>query len=210
MTSTRRPAASPERRESIEAGVIAAIERLLKQGASFTELTMQQIAAEAGVARSTLYLYFQEKTSVLIPMSTRLGDGAFDIINGWDPREPSGLDGLTEALLRVIAYYRERAHVLAAITEVSGYDRTVREHWQAELGKFIDLSQTWLRTEQEAGRTSADLDPRTASQVIVHGGNQAIADHVANGDPARDRIVAQELAANQWFGGLRRSQPSPS
>ncbi|MFK3979557.1 TetR/AcrR family transcriptional regulator [Micromonospora sp. NPDC050397] len=205
MTSTRRPAASPERRDLVEAGVIAATEHLLSQGATFTELTMQQIATQAGLARSTLYLYFPEKSTVLLPIAKRLGDGAFDIINGWSPRDPSGLDGLADAILEVIRYYRERAHVLAAINEVSGYDRVVREYWNAELDKFIDLSQEWLRTEQGAGRTSADLDPLTASLVIIHGSNQAIASHVTRGDPSRDAVVAREIAANQWFGGLRRS-----
>jgi AcrR family transcriptional regulator len=204
VTSAHRPAASPQRRATIEAGVVAATERLLRQGAGFSELTMQQIAAEAGLARSTLYLYFREKSAVLIPIASRLGGGAYEIINRWHPDDPSGFDGLADALLAVIRYYREHAHILAAIIEASGYDRTVREHWNARLGKFIDLAQEWLASEQKAGRTSAGVNLLIASRVIIYGGNQAIAAHVTTGDPADDRAVAREIAANQWFGGLRR------
>ncbi|GIF70305.1 hypothetical protein Ais01nite_83400 [Asanoa ishikariensis] len=194
-----------DRRRTVEAAVVAAVDRLLRQGNSFTDLTTQQIANEANVARSTLYLYFREKNALLIGMATTLGQGAFEIVDRWQPDDPRGLDGLTDTFVEVIGYYRERAHLLGAITEVSGYDRAVREHWTAQLDKFVDLAQAWLLTEQRAGRAASDLDRPTAGQIIVHGGNQAIASHVAAGDPARDRVVAQEIAAAQWFGGLRRA-----
>ncbi|WP_371778922.1 TetR/AcrR family transcriptional regulator [Streptosporangium subroseum] len=203
-SSTRRPAASPERRAAIEAGAISATERLLAEGVTFTELGMQRIAFEAGVARSTLYLHFRDKNAILIRLAGVLRSGAFDIVSGWSPEDPSGLDGLTETLLRVIRFYRRRAHIFAAITEVSGYDRDVREYWDAELDRFIERSQAWMLGEQRAGRAPADLDPSIASQVIVYGGMRAIARHVTSGDPHRDLAVARELAVNQWFGALRR------
>jgi hypothetical protein len=139
-------------------------------------------------------------------MASTLGQGALRIVNGWHPGDPRGLDGLTDTFVEVIRYYRERAHILGAIIEVSSYDRTVREHWTAQLEKFLDLSQAWLLAEQRAGRAAPDLERLVASQIIVHGGNQAIARHVERGDPDRDRAVAQEIAAAQWFGGLRRAR----
>ncbi|WP_179266544.1 TetR/AcrR family transcriptional regulator [Asanoa hainanensis] len=195
-----------ERRRTVEAAVVAAVDRLLRQGHRFTDLTTQQIANEAAVARSTLYLYFGEKNALLIGMATTLGQGAYEIVDRWHPGDPRGLAGLADTFVEVIRYYRERAHVLGAITEVSGYDRAVREHWTAQLDKFVDLAQAWLLAEQRAGHAAADLDRPTAGQIIVHGGNQAIASHVASGDPARDQAVAQEIAAAQWFGGLRRTE----
>lgn len=41
-------------RASVEERILAATERLLAEGTSFTGLGMQRIAAEAGIARSTL------------------------------------------------------------------------------------------------------------------------------------------------------------
>ncbi|NMO50080.1 TetR/AcrR family transcriptional regulator [Actinoplanes sp. TBRC 11911] len=207
MTALHRPAASAERRDNIEAGVIAATERLLRGGTGFTELTMKQIADEAGLARSTLYLYFREKSAVLIRMGNRLGIDAYEIVNRWHPGDPSGFDGLAETLFEVIRYYRERAHILVAILEVSAYDRTVREHWNAELDRFLDLSEQWLRAEQKAGHASPDLDTLTTSRLLIYGCNQTIALHVTTGDSADDHRVAREIAANQWFGGLRRPTP---
>lgn len=43
-----------------------------------------------------------------------------------------------------------------------------------------------------------------AGQVIVHGGVRVITQQALSGPPERDVKVARELAANQWFGALRR------
>ncbi|GIF73421.1 TetR/AcrR family transcriptional regulator [Asanoa siamensis] len=194
-----------ERRAAIEAAVGAAVERLLRAGRSFTELTTQQIANEASVARSTLYLHFGEKNALLLGLASDLARGAYAIVSGWHPGDPRGLAGLADTLVAVIGYYRERAHVLGAILEVSGYDRAVREHWAAQLDTFVDLSQAWLLAAQRAGDAAADLDRLIASQIIIFGANQAIARHITSGDPARDGAVAREIAATQWYGGLHRA-----
>jgi AcrR family transcriptional regulator len=204
MTSVPGTSRSSERAVIIEAGVLAAAERLLVAGSSFSALTMQQIAAEAGLARSTLYLYFPEKNTILIKLAGRLSSGAFTVVSRWCPADPRGLDGLAETLLDTIRYYRGQAHLLRAVVEMADHDPVVGRFWDAELGKFIGLSRFWISGELNAGRTAADIDVETASQIIVYGGNRVIGHQVLGGDPARDPAVAEELAVNQWYGAIRR------
>jgi AcrR family transcriptional regulator len=201
---TRRPAADPSRRAAVEADVLAATERLLADGATFTELGVQRIAAEAGVARSTFYLYFRDKTELLLRLAATLGDVSFALVTGWSPDAPDALDGLADTLLRVIRFYRDRRHVFAAVLEVAGYDRTIGEFWEAQLRLFIDQGERWLLAEQAAGRTPADLNAATASRVMVWGGIRVIADHITNRPADEDPAVAREVAANEWYGGFRR------
>jgi AcrR family transcriptional regulator len=193
-----------ERAAAIESAVIAATERLLADGGSFLALSTQRIADEAGVARSTLYLYFKEKNAVLVRLTTGLKEGAFELMGSWSPDEPDALDRLTGTLLEVIRYYRRRGHVLRAVLELTGHDSGVGKLWDDELGPFQRLSQSWIEKAQAAGQTAADIDAATASQVIVHGGIRVITRQVLSGAPERDAIVARELAANQWFGAFRR------
>jgi AcrR family transcriptional regulator len=195
---------STERATAIEAGVLAAAERLLARGSTFSALTTQQIATEAGVARSTMYLYFKEKDAVLIRLAERLATGAYALVGRWSPQDPGGLDSLTGTLLGVIRHYRAHAPILRAVLEISGQDSAFGQFWDGELTRFIELSRRWLRTEQMAGRTAADLDIDTASQIIVFGGIRVIAAHALDGIPERDEAVARELAVNQWFGAIRR------
>ncbi|MEY9927478.1 hypothetical protein ABH926_002112 [Catenulispora sp. GP43] len=43
-------------------------------------------AATRGVARSTFYLHFRDKTALLLQLIENLADGAFDLIAGGRPR----------------------------------------------------------------------------------------------------------------------------
>jgi len=90
------------------------------------------------------------------------------------------------------------------VLEVTAYDATAREVWSGKLQRFIDLGEQWLRGEQQAGRTTPDMDVATAARVIVWGGFQALANQVLTGDPEQDETVAREIALLEWYGAFRR------
>ncbi|MEV4626515.1 TetR/AcrR family transcriptional regulator [Micromonospora sp. NPDC049523] len=199
---TRRPYLGPEQRAGVEAQVLAATERLLADGSTFTELGIQRIAAEAGVARSTFYVHFRDKTDLVVRLAGTMVQTAFDLVRSWRPEQ--GVAGLEDVLLRVIRHYRDRAHVLRAVNEVSAYDPAVQSLWNAELDRFVEFGVGLLTELQVAGRIPADLDPLTVSQVIVWGGYRVISNQVMTDDPGRDVAVARELARTQWYGAFVR------
>lgn len=200
---TRRRASDSGRRPSAaEADVLAATQRLLINGANFTELGVQQISAEAGVARSTFYAHFRDKTDLIMRLATTMLSTSFGIGSGWEPA--GGAEGFANAFLQIVAVYREHYAVLRALWEVATYDATAREFWNEQLAPFRDRTIALLRREQEAGRAPADLDIVSASRVIVMGGDQAIFDHVTAGKPSDDAAFARELALIWWYGAFRR------
>ncbi|MCG5440365.1 TetR/AcrR family transcriptional regulator [Micromonospora foliorum] len=204
---TRRRPRNPEGRAAVEARVLAATERLLREGTRFTDLGVQRIAAEAGVARSTFYTHFRDKTELLMRLAGTMRESSFDRTGEWDPGEPGDpLARLTEIFADVIRIYRTYAPVLAAVSEVAAYDEAVREYWAAGLEQFVARTVDVLRAEQQAGRTPADLDVTTASRLIVVGGDRFLADHVSttSADPRTDAAAARELAATWWYGAYRR------
>jgi AcrR family transcriptional regulator len=199
---TRRRSPNPGRRASAEAEILAATRRLLINGANFTELGVQQISTEAGVARSTFYIYFRDKIDLLMRLATAMVTTSFDITSAWKPAD--GVERLADAFLQVVGVYREHSAVLRAIAEVAAYDATVRDFWNEGLTQFTDRTIAVLRDEQDAGRTPVDVDLVNVSRVIVKGGEQAIFDHVTAGDPADDAAFARELALTWWYGVYRR------
>ncbi|MBQ1022065.1 TetR/AcrR family transcriptional regulator [Micromonospora sp. D93] len=204
---TRRRPRNPDGRAAVETRVLAATERLLKEGIRFTDLGVQRIAAEAGVARSTFYTHFRDKTELLMRLAGTMRESSFDRTGGWDPGGPGDpLARLTEVFADVIRIYRTYAPVLAAVSEVAAYDEAVREYWAAGLEKFVARTVDALRIEQQAGRTPADLDVTAASRLIVVGGDRFLADHVSttSADPDTDAAAARELAATWWYGVYRR------
>ncbi|MET7371358.1 TetR/AcrR family transcriptional regulator [Micromonospora arida] len=204
---TRRRPRNPDGRAAVEARVLAATERLLREGTRFTDLGVQRIAAEAGVARSTFYTHFRDKTELLMRLAGTMRETSFGRTGEWSPAGPGDpLAALTEVFADVIRIYRTYAPVLAAISEVAAYDEAVREYWAAGLEQFVARTVDALRIEQQAGRTPADLDVTTASRLIVVGGDRFLADHVSttSADPETDAAAARELAATWWYGAYRR------
>jgi len=185
-----------------EAEIFAATQRLLAGGASFTEIGVQQISAGAGVARSTFYSHFRDKTDLLIRLAAAMVTTSFGIASAWKPAD--GPEGLADAFLRVVGVYRENAGVLGAIAEVSSYDPAVRAFWQERLGTFRERTIEVLRDEQDAGRAPASVDLASASQIIVIGGERAIFDHISAADSSKDAAFARELALTWWYGVYRR------
>ncbi|MFI6265587.1 TetR/AcrR family transcriptional regulator [Micromonospora sp. NPDC051006] len=199
---TRRRTPSPGRRASAEAEILAATGRLLIDGANFTELGVQQISIEAGVARSTFYSHFRDKTDLLMRLAATVVDASFNIASAWEPSD--GVEGLADAFQQVVGVYREHAAVLRAIAEVATYDASVSRFWSERTIRFRDRTIEILRQEQDAGRSPAGLDLVNASRVIVVGGERAILDHVTVADPSDDAAFARELALIWWYGAYRR------
>ncbi|MEE6260865.1 TetR/AcrR family transcriptional regulator [Plantactinospora sonchi] len=201
---TRRRTPDPARHATIEAQILAATERLLAQGASFTDLGVQRIAAEAGVARSTFYTHFRDKSELLMRLANTMRTTAFDVASGWTPA--TGPQALAEIFVEIVAIYREYAPVLNALNEVAAYDPTVRTFWAAALNRFVENTARLLRADREAGDAPADLDVGHAARIIVLGGDRAISEHVAatGTDTTGDDAFARELALIWWYGAHRR------
>jgi AcrR family transcriptional regulator len=69
---TRKPQANrQERREQIERLLLDATERLMADGASFTELSVDRLATEAGISRASFYVYNTEEEIEILVKSMR-------------------------------------------------------------------------------------------------------------------------------------------
>jgi AcrR family transcriptional regulator len=205
VPSITRPSAKPGRPASAEADILAAARRLLDRGSTFTEIGVQEICTEAGVARSTFYSNFRDKTDLLIRLAADVMSSTFDLTTAWKAHD--GVEGLAAAFLQVVKLYRDQAAVRRAVAEVATYDATARELWNQEVNRFEDWTVASIRAEQEAGRTPADLDLKSAARVVVVGGERAISDHVATEEAGSDAAFAHELAMIWWYGVYRRPAP---
>jgi AcrR family transcriptional regulator len=189
------------RRAPAEAEILAATRRLLTGSANFTEIGVQQICAEAGVARSTFYTHFRDKADLLMRLATMVA-ASFDVASAWEPTD--GAKGLADTFLQVIGVYREHIGVVRAVAEVGGYDATVRAFWHDRLDRFRDRTIAVLRDEQDAGRSPASVSLASAARIIVMGGERAIFDHVTDAGSDDDASFARELALTWWYGVYRR------
>lgn len=201
---TRRGKNGRARRGTVEQHVFEAVERLLAGGETYTALGIQRIADEAGIARSSFYLNFADKSDLLI----RLADAATDDLFGVAERRLAEPDVLTEEALRdtflsVVSEYRRHASALGAMNEVAAYDAEVASFWRAKVDRFGDALRERLHRDREAGRVAADLDVDFTAHWIVWGSERSVAQHLAAGATEDDRLAAAVSRSVWWtmYGG---------
>jgi AcrR family transcriptional regulator len=205
MPSVTRSRREPADKPAAEAQIMDAVDRLLRRGEKFTEISVQRILAESGISRATFYAYFQDKVDLITRMAAKLRDqlltmaGELDLGTGDD-----GAQRWAEFMLRSITVQRANGPLLAALREVATYDSTVRDFYAEDLEGFDAVVLRTLAEQRQAGTLPAGVNTTAASTFIVWGGEQAITRHIAVDDGSGDEAFARELAAIFWHGVYRR------
>lgn len=120
-----------QRREHMESRLLDATERLMGEGASFTELSVDRLAGEAGISRASFYIYFEDKGHLL----RRLAAAVFDDLAAagerwWGVAERRDPDDLRAAIAGIVASYRRHQPVLIALSEMAGYDAATAQTYR--------------------------------------------------------------------------------
>ena len=200
-TVTKQRATGRQRREAIEADVLAAVEQLMAEGHSYTELPVQRIAGEAGIARSTFYVHFPDKAQLLIRMADIATRDLFRAAEGWwggDHRD--GPEGVAETMEKMIAGFREHDRVLLALMELAGYEPEVGRFWNERVNAFIAMVGARLDELIEAGEVSPAIDAASTAAVLTWMVERSIAQRVLeNPDPGGDAEFAATLGRAIWL-----------
>jgi len=200
-TVTKPRASGRQRREAIESDVLRAVEKLIAEGHSYTELPVQRIAEEAGIARSTFYVHFPDKAQLLIRLADIATMDLFRAAEGWwqgDHRD--GPEGVAATMERMITGFREHDRVLLALVELAGYEPEVAVYWQERVAAFIAVVRARLDELVLAGEVSPAIDTASTAAVLTWMVERSVAQHVLeNPDPAGDPEFAATLGRAIWL-----------
>ncbi len=184
---------------TVEQVVFATVERLLAEGETFTGLGVQRIAEEAGIARSTFYVHFEDKNALLMRLAESATSGVFTEAERWVREEdPEGLTSLERQTRTMLAQHRRHAPALKALAEVAAYDREVAEFWRAKVDHFAGVLRERLERGQARGEVPAELDPEVTSQFVAWGTERIVAVHIAVDDGSGDDRLADGIARALW------------
>jgi len=179
----------------VEDRVAGATARLLAEGTPFTQLGVSEIASAAGIARSTFYVHFVDKSDLLLRLAARAMDDLRDALDRWWAQRASGDDdALTECMLCVIDAYRAHASVLAAVGEVAGYDPAVAAVWRARVERYARRLRLELEEDRRRGLIGAGPGVEVAPFVVTWSIERTVAEHVRSSSPTMDRALARALA----------------
>jgi AcrR family transcriptional regulator len=139
----------------------------------FHEARMEDIAAEAGVGKGTLYRYFKDKEELYLALLERAADG-------WTRWLDAATEGIERPRARLEAfitaamgYFDQHAHLFDLIQHAEAMQRPgTRFPWQ----QVRNHSRQMLLDLFEAGKKAGEFaiaDPETA-MLILQGGLRAI------------------------------------
>jgi AcrR family transcriptional regulator len=157
----RQDAAGPRKGDLREAQILDAADGLLA-AEPFTDLTMDDIARQAGLSRSALYFYFDSKEAVLAGLHQRIYEAMSSTVDpitgGLEPTE----DAMRAAVAQVCANWRAHPHALRTFHEMAMVSPEFGELWRTRLDHHVEVLTAIVEAERTAGRAAPTPPPARA------------------------------------------------
>lgn len=159
-----RPVPQPE----VVARLRSAVERLLAAGQTFAEIPIDALVEEGALAKSTFYVYFDDKDELLRVLARQViedlvaFDGAWWVLPTDADKAQTGA-----ALVAMSDAYLEHAALMSAIVEASLYDPLMREQFDALMNGAIEATARHLLDGQREGAVPAHLDAERTARWLT-------------------------------------------
>ncbi|OCB56723.1 TetR family transcriptional regulator [Mycobacterium malmoense] len=212
---TRKPQAAREqgrqqRREQIERQLLDATERLMGDGASYTELSVDRLATEAGISRASFYIYFEDKGHLLRRLANQVfTDLADSADRWWSVSWRHDAEDVRAAMGGIIASYRRHQPVLVALNEMAGYDPLVAATYRNLLTAVTGRMTRVIEEGQADGSIRPDLAPATTASALTWMVERACQQNLPVKPPGYDPELAESLSQIVW-GALYLKLMPPS
>ena len=157
------PAKGDRRREAI----LEAVEELLREG-SIAELSVESIAARAGISRSGFYFYFESKYAALADALTtvweEMAQAADDFFGGSDETPQAYV---RRVIGGVSDLWSRHEALLVGMFEASSNDAGARALWDAWLERFIEAITARIEVERNEGRAPAGPPAAAVARTLL-------------------------------------------
>ena len=172
------PAADPEKRRRL---LQAAVQTFGRRG--FHEAKIAEIAAEAGVAEGTVYLYFRNKEDLLGCVFDETMDEVLAqarAVRGGEAPATEKLKALVALHFSFIGQDRDLASVFQI--ELRRSVRHVERFSRSKLSEYFRLLDGVLKEGIATGELRGDLEPRVAVRILFGAADEILSEWLLSGD----------------------------
>lgn len=178
---------SQRRRELLKAG------RKIFERLGFGAATIEDIAREAGVGRSTFYVYFASKTDIFAVLAEQVRD-AFTQAQHIDDSNSTDIHAVLEATIgSTLDVTVENLALMTVLDHQALADDHIKALWSGIRQQTIVRTARYLQYAAERGL--ADLAAQAQTLAMMGAGmNEMFAPRVADNVIGRDEAIAEMLA----------------
>ena len=188
-----------ERREQIERQLLEATERLMGGGASFTELSVERLANEAGISRASFYIYFEDKGHLLMQLASHVfGELAGDASQWWSASGRHDTHDLEAAMAGIIASYRRHQLMIGALNEMAAYDPIVAATYRDLMIGITDGLAKVIEDGQADGSIRNTISVQATASALTWMVERTCHQNLAHSDGDNDSELATTLAQIVW------------
>ena len=157
--------------------IVVATERLL-EATPLAELNVARILTEAGVARTTFYVYFTSKFGPVVVLLERVMNEIFEVMLAFTARPEgefgSGQPVLEKALEGAVRLFRDHRMVLRATAEHWHNVPELRTIWLNIIERFTDAVADEIDRERAAGHAPTGLPSRELAATLCWGSERCM------------------------------------
>jgi AcrR family transcriptional regulator len=196
--------ARPELRDAI----LSATTDLLAH-TSFSDLSVADILAAAGVSRGSFYFYFDSKHAVLAELVRRAVQRGHEAAAPWlsGPQDPTA--ALRAGITDGAHLWQENAAVLRAIVENWRTDARLTELWLAQMQTFTDAAVAQIGADPRAAGRLAGLNVTAVAGSLTWLGERLYYLAARGVPPFDDEATLIETMLAIWTSTLYGELPGP-
>jgi TetR/AcrR family transcriptional regulator, ethionamide resistance regulator len=184
----------PALRSRIEQRLHDAVIELAAAGEPFSRVSVERLAAQAGIARSTFYVYYEDKRALLRSLEAASMHRLYDGARSWlDKGLGVSRDDVVTGMELVLERFSEDQVVMAAVADTASSDPQLRIQYERDVGDYARAIARVLRAGQKAGLTGPGPAEETAAALawMTEGTVRRLA---PGAGPRQRRRIAEGLA----------------
>jgi AcrR family transcriptional regulator len=151
----------------VTALLMEATERLIAGGSSFTELSVERLSVEAGIARSTYYMHFKDKGQLIQEFTRTI---TCELVQAnrswWDIASQTTRPQLHRAMIETMKIYRRHRAVFASLAETASYDPEVNAAFDGLLTAMAKNSLDAIRAGQQRGTIRKEVSEASFMALV--------------------------------------------
>jgi len=175
------------------------MQRLLESGESYSQISVERLAAEAGMSRTRFYMYFEDMAELLYSAYVRvIAEGKTIVAKWWEDDGAIARDRMRRILGELIRYRAKHIMVAKAVRACVATDAIARGSVDAVKWESVAELQASIEAGQRAGSIDAELNPVVIAGWLGWMLERAVDQLVEDSRPAHLRKVADSLTAIIW------------